>query len=297
MKELLERERELAAIEELLGRRNGVLTFEAGVGIGKTSLVRAACRRAQELGYEVLSARGSELEADYAFGVVRQLLERRLAGSGTDERASLLVGPAAAASPLLLGTAVKAPALDTSFALLHGLYWLAANLSAARPLLLAIDDAHWADEPSLQWFTYLARRLNGLSLVLLVALRPADPVFANTTLLALRAEAPATLRPALLSESAVGALVRATMGSKSNERLCEAVSIASGGNPLYVTELLRGLDEQHLSDIDPAKLLAGGIDGIGRRVIARVQRVGSAALRLARRGLVTVPEHRGQPGE
>ena len=281
VKELLERERELAAIEELLGRRNGVLTFEAGVGIGKTSLVRAACRRAQELGYEVLSARGSELEADYAFGVVRQLLERRLAGSGTDERASLLVGPAAAASPLLLGTAVKAPAVDTSFALLHGLYWLAANLSAARPLLLAIDDAHWADEPSLQWFTYLARRLNGLSLVLLVALRPADPAFANTMLLALRAEAPATLRPALLSESAVGALVRATMGSKSNERLCEAVSIASGGNPLYVTELLRGLDEQHLSDIDPAKLLAGGIEGIGRRVIARVQRVGSAALRLA----------------
>src|SRR5262249_47111033 len=106
------------------------------------------------------------------------------------------------------GESVEAFARDTSFAVLHGLYWLAANLSAARPLLLAIDDAHWADEPSLRWLTYLARRLDGLNLVLLVALRPADPAFANATLLALRAEVPTILRPALLSENAVGTLVR-----------------------------------------------------------------------------------------
>jgi hypothetical protein len=66
VKELLERERELVAVEELLKRRSGILTVEVGVGIGKTSLVRAACRRAQELGYDVLSARGSELEADFS---------------------------------------------------------------------------------------------------------------------------------------------------------------------------------------------------------------------------------------
>jgi hypothetical protein len=82
---------------------------------------------------------------------VRQLFERRLAVSGADERASLLAGPAAAAGPLLLGKPVEALVGDTSFAVLHGLYWLAANMSHARPLLLAIDDAHWADEPSLRW--------------------------------------------------------------------------------------------------------------------------------------------------
>ena len=204
MKELLERERELAVVEELLARRSGALAIEVGIGVGKTSLVQAACRRAQERGYEVLSARGSELEADFVFGVVRQLFERRLADAGADERGSLLVGPAAAAARLLLGKSVEALAGDTSFAILHGLYWLAANLSAARPLLLAIDDAHWVDEPSLRWLTYLARRLDGLNLVLLVAIRPGDPAFANATLLALRAEAPTTLRPALLSENAVG---------------------------------------------------------------------------------------------
>ena len=120
-------------------------------------------------------------------------------------------------------------------------------------------------------------------LVLLVALRPGDPAFANATLLALRAEAPTILRPALLSENAVGALVRTTLGSESNDGLCEAVWTASGGNPLYVTELLRALElnDRHLAEIDPAKLLVGGLEGIGRRVIARVRRVDPAALRLA----------------
>jgi len=209
---------------------------------------------------------------DFAFGVVRQLFERRLTGAGADERASLLIGPAAAVRPLLLGDSVEASAGDTSFAVLHGLYWLAANLSAARPLLLAIDDAHWADESSLRWLTYLARRLEGLNLVLLVALRPGDP--ANATLLALRAEALTTLRPALLSEKAVSAFVRATMGNRSNDGLCEAVWTASGGNPLYVTELLRGLElnGRHLAEIDPAEQLAGGLESIGRWVIGRVRR-------------------------
>src|SRR6185369_12389932 len=122
-----------------------------------------------ELDYDVLSARGSELEADFAFGVVRQLFERRLTNSKADERASLLVGPAAAMKPLISGDFPEDSARDSHFAVLHGLYWLAANLSAARPLLLAIDDAHWADESSLRWLPYLARRLDGLNLVLLLA--------------------------------------------------------------------------------------------------------------------------------
>ena len=249
MKALLERERELAAIGELLGRCSGLLAIEAGAGIGKTSLVQAACRRARELDYLVLSARGSELEVDFAFGVLRQLFERRLASAGADERGSLLVGPAAAAGPLLLGTAVEASAGDTLFAVLHGLYWLAANLSSARPLLLAIDDVHWADEPSSRWLTYFARRLEGLKVVLLVALRPCDRAFANASLLALRAEAPTILRPALLSERAVSALVRTIMGGRSDDRVCEALWTATGGNPLYLTELLRAveLNEQPLA--------------------------------------------------
>ena len=65
--------------------------------------------------------------------------------------------------------------------------------------------------------------------------------------------------------------------------LSDAVWTASGGNPLYVAELLRALElnDRHLAEIDPAELLVSGLEGIGRRVIARVRRVDPAALRLA----------------
>ena len=53
-----------------------MLVIEGRAGIGKTSLAEEACSRADELGHEVLRARGSELEAGFAFGVVRQLFER-----------------------------------------------------------------------------------------------------------------------------------------------------------------------------------------------------------------------------
>ncbi|MDQ3978771.1 MAG: hypothetical protein M3314_04365, partial [Actinomycetota bacterium] len=82
---LLEREDELAALEAVL-MEGGVLIVEGGAGIGKTSLLAAAAERAAEFGHEVLRGRGSELEAGFAFGVVRQLFERRLALASGDER-------------------------------------------------------------------------------------------------------------------------------------------------------------------------------------------------------------------
>ena len=61
---------------------------------------------------------------------------------------------------------------ESSYARLHGLYWLCANLAADAPLLVCVDDAQWADEPSLSFLGFLARRLEDLP-VALVARHPA----------------------------------------------------------------------------------------------------------------------------
>ena len=282
MEWLLEREVELAAVDELL-RRGGAVVVEGGAGVGKTSLLETACRWAAGLGHEVLRARGSELEAGFAFGVVRQLLERRLASAEVSERDALLAGPAGAVRPLLLGEVGEAPAWDTSFAVLHGLYWLAANLADRRPVLIAVDDVHWADEPSLRWLAHLAPRIEGLALALLVVLWPGGPVAAGVPLDALRAEASTVVRPALLSEVAVGAIVHAALGERASEELCAAVWSATGGNPLYVTELLRAVGRQQrpLLELDPGVLLASGREGVARRVLARVRALDPRALELA----------------
>jgi DNA-binding CsgD family transcriptional regulator len=279
---LRERERDLAAVEELLERWGGVLLIEGRAGVGKTSLVEVACSRAEELGHEVVRARGSELESGFAFGVVRQLFERRLAAAGESERAALLAGPAAAVRPLLSSEVSAQPAGDSWFAVLHGLYWLVVNFAASGPVLIAVDDAHWADEPSLRWLAYLAPRLEGLAAGMLVAMRQGDPAAMGAPLAAVRAQA-AVLRPALLSEQAVSSVVRAAAGGEASDELCAAVYAACGGNPLYLAELLRAAEDsgRPLAALPSAELLAGGLEGITRQVITRVNSMGPGALGLA----------------
>ena len=116
--------------------------------------------------------------------------------------------------PLLTAEPASQSPGESSFAVLHGLYWLVANLAVIRPLLIAVDDAQWADEPSLRWLAYLAPRLEGLAAGMLVAVRQGDPAVMAAPLLAVRAEA-AVVRPALLSQAGVGAMVRATAAGAS----------------------------------------------------------------------------------
>lgn len=118
----------------------GALVVEGPPGIGKTVLLAAARDAAGEEGFRVLRARGAELEREFAFGVVRQLVEPVVAGASQEERAWLLDGPPGVAARLLglPGLGVGLPegtplAPDPSFAVLHGLYWLCANLARSAP--------------------------------------------------------------------------------------------------------------------------------------------------------------------
>src|SRR5260370_5962512 len=63
---------------------------------------------------------------------------------------------------------------DPGFAVLHGLYWLFANLAAERPVALVVDDVHWADRASLRFLAFLLPRLEELRAMVLLAARPAE---------------------------------------------------------------------------------------------------------------------------
>src|SRR5215217_5567898 len=127
---LLERSAELARLESALGRaragRGTFVVIEGPAGIGKTALLAAARTAAADGGMRVLRSRGTELEREYAFGVVRQLFESPLADASELERADLLEGAAGVAAGLLglpgASRADGAPtsAVDPSFATLHG---------------------------------------------------------------------------------------------------------------------------------------------------------------------------------
>jgi len=75
-----------AGIAEAREGRGQLLVVQAAAGLGKTSLLAAACRTARDHGLRVLSARGSELESSFPFGVVRQLFESALYDASDVER-------------------------------------------------------------------------------------------------------------------------------------------------------------------------------------------------------------------
>jgi DNA-binding CsgD family transcriptional regulator/tetratricopeptide (TPR) repeat protein len=243
--DLLERDTELGALENLVGSGDagGVLmAIEGPPGIGKTALMAEAKSRGTEAGMRVLSARGSELERSFSFGVVRQLFEPLLA-SQSEELTDALAGAAALAEPLFNPERFNAETgADSSLATLHGLYWLSANLAARRPLLLTIDDLHWCDLPSLRWLAYLLPRMEGLALSFLVGLRPAeageDPGLLNQIV----ADPLATvIRPAPLSLEATMRFLREALSPSADDAFCAACHEETGGNPLLLRELVHAI--------------------------------------------------------
>src|SRR4029079_1713467 len=165
-------------------------------------------RRAEDAGLAVLRARGGELERDFAFGVVRQLFEPAVVADG-----GLFRGAAAPALQVFAADDGSQTAGDASFAVLHGLYWLVVNLSAERPLMLAVDDLHWCDHASLRFLAYLARRLEGIPVLVVAALRPSEPGLDTVLVGEITGDSgTVVLRPDPLSGPAVGELVRARLG-------------------------------------------------------------------------------------
>src|SRR5262245_19471766 len=167
----LELETIVAALDGVAGGAGRTLVGGGPAGSGKTALLGAARGGGLARGLAVASARGSDLEVAYAWGIVRQLFEPRLRGMSAAARARTLSGAAALAGPTVMpdGSHVEA---DASFGVLHGLYWLVAGLAAQRPQLLLVDDLHWADAASVRFLDFLANRIDTVPVLLLAARRP-----------------------------------------------------------------------------------------------------------------------------
>jgi predicted ATPase len=177
---LLERDGETAAlrvaVEQAAAGRGGVVLLEGPAGIGKTALVEAVGPIAGEHDALVLGARSSDLDRGFAFGVVHQLLEPALAALDAAARERAFAGAAGRAAPLFSdaqGTA--APAEDPEHAVLSGLFWLVANLADERPVVLRVDDLHWADVASVRFLEFLGRRIDDLPVLVVGSLRPNEP--------------------------------------------------------------------------------------------------------------------------
>ena len=284
--QLLDRGAEIAAIaaaiESACSGSGSALLVEGPAGIGKTRLLTHACDQAGQAGMTVLTARAAEFEDGYAWGVVRQLFEAEIRADGGQRRADDAVALAALAL-----TRDAQRGYEDSFAVLHGLYWLTADIAQQVPLLLAVDDLHWADQPSQRFVAHLARRLEGLAVLLVLTVRePRSGTAQQKSLIAgLAAEASViALRPAALGAAACAELVRGTLGADPSPAFQEACRELTGGNPLLLRGLLASLAAEGVqgTDAEVAHLRRLTPGSVSRSVLLQLGRMPAAALAAAR---------------
>ena len=297
---IFERESELAAVDEALGEltglrsdgaepsdrpRGALLAFAGRAGIGKTTLLAEVRRRAATRGCTVLAARGGDQEQRVAFHVARQLLQPQLAGSAeTDLRASLgswydIVGPALG----LCAPTDGAP--PDQQGLRDGLDWVLTHLAVLRaPMVLVLDDAHWADPESLGWLAAFAPRAEQLPLLVVVAYRPDELPDHAESFKGLPGRAggrPLDLEP--LSAAAVARLVRETLGAHADDAFCRECWAVTAGNPFETVELVAKVRDRGLTPTETGahllRDLAAAVKGSG--LVARLERLGTSTVRFA----------------
>ena len=260
------------------------IAVEGPAGVGKTALLGAARNAGEQAGMRVLSASGAELERELAFGVVRQLFERPLRGLSREGLSELLQGAPGLARAVVLDPDPSSTRPEAAQAAMHGLYWLAAELAAQRPLLVLVDDAHWADAPSLRWLAYLARRLEGVALLVVLGCRDAEPGADATLLEEVVSEAHAgELRPRPLSKAGVRRWLASSYEHEPSPEFVEAFFAATAGNPLLLGELAAELRAEALTTDSVAASRIAGIapPTVARSVLMRLARFGPDAVAVA----------------
>ncbi|MGW3027895.1 ATP-binding protein [Streptomyces sp. NPDC001221] len=294
---LFERHRELHGLDSAFsdlreaadgvsrGRRGGLLAFTGSAGLGKTTLLTEARVRAVARGCTVLSGHGGENEQGVAFRLVRRLLQPALAAMEEAERRELLGSWYDIVAAALGIEAQDAAHVPDPTAVRDGLDWVLTRLAVRRaPLVLLLDDMHWADEESLSWLASFAPRAEDLPLLIVVAYRPDElpPGAAVFRSLAERhGNRPYSLAP--LTAGGVARVLRDELGEQAEDGFCGECWAITGGSPFETVELAVRLGERRVRgtrrDVPVLRELASAVKGPG--LVERLQRLGTPTVRFA----------------
>lgn len=278
---LFERVHELERIEALLhalqASEGQVLSIEGAPGIGKTALLRHAEARAAAMGFRVLTATATEMEREFAYGVVRQHLEPELIRP--EGREQVFRGPASLAASALGGTVGAGATRGLAFAVLHGLFWSYLNVASEKPLLATVDDLHWADRPSLRLLVYLVRRLEGIPLSLILTAREDEEATDWKLTTELTSSATESLRPLSLSVQGVGQLIEVGLGIAPDARFSAECHSAGRGNPFVTRELIDAIRREGIDPTAEDALRVPGLipTNVLRVTLLRLEQLGSDA--------------------
>jgi ATP/maltotriose-dependent transcriptional regulator MalT len=243
------RAEELGSLERVLdeiGRaRPGAIELVGEPGIGKTRLLTELGARAELRGHLVLAGSASELERDLPFSVFVDALDEYV--EGLDPKRLAALDDDVQAELAHVFPSLSALARGRKVALQHERYRshravraLLEQLAATRPLVLVLDDFHWADSASVELLGALLRRLPAEAVLIALADRPRQMPEG------LAAALERARREGVLTRIGLGALslteAREFLGEALDATAAAALHEESGGNPFYLEQLARSLE-------------------------------------------------------
>src|SRR5215470_12328439 len=247
--QLVGRAGELGSLEGILGELDrgcpGAIEVAGEPGIGKTRLLRELAARSGARGHLVLSGAASEFENDLPFSVFVDALDEYVAGLEPGRLAVLddaVQAELAHVFPSLSALAAgREVALQSERYRIHrAVRQLLEQLAAPAPLVLVLDDVHWADSASVELLGALLRRPPAAAVLIAWAVRP------RQTPERLSAALERAHRAATLTRIELGAMTpgeaREFLGATVDAAEAAVLYQDSGGNPFYLEQLARSLE-------------------------------------------------------
>ena len=293
---LFGREADVARLQDRLHeaiRGHGhVATVVGEAGIGKTRLVSTLAAAAVAQGCLVLIGRCHEGDSILPFAPWVDACRAGRLGADDEIVASLHPARRAELARLLpeIGIPGLPPPSDSPLPLFESVAELLEHVAAHQPLVLVLEDMHWADEMSLRLLAFVRRRLTAWPALLIVTAREedlADAALAQRTMGELSRTPPATpVRLAPLSRAHIALIVRALARVGSDEttlaQLEEGIWAMSEGNPLVAVEAMLDVASQRATDGPSERPSELSLPERVRELIARrLDRLGALSQSLA----------------
>jgi DNA-binding CsgD family transcriptional regulator len=233
-----------AALDALEAGRSDCVAIDGEPGIGKTHLLTELHRRAEERGYLVVGGSATEFERDLPFGVWADALDAYVASQELELDESWTAESARELDDILPSLRRAAPSRrgavpDERYRAHRASRKLLELLAQERPLVVVLDDLHWADEASVELLGALLRRGPEAPVLLALAFRRAQAPARLSAALATRVARPISLEP--LAEAEVSELLAGV-----EPRAAAAIYRHGGGNPFYLHQLRRAGEEGRL---------------------------------------------------
>ncbi|HUO72213.1 MAG TPA: AAA family ATPase [Solirubrobacteraceae bacterium] len=268
---LVGRDNELAELDSALDRLAAgepwLLQIVGEPGIGKSRLLAELRRRGEDRGYLVLDGRAAEFERDIPFGLIVDALNDYLASLDPEMLCALDGDPLRQLGAIFPSLARDDASTERGggaerYRLHYAVRSVLERLAERQPMVLALDDVHWADAASVEMLTHLLRRVRG-PLLTAIAYRPAP-----TRLLAALEGSARGGRGSRLELAPLTPEEAAQLAGPEVDPVIRALLYQeSGGNPFYIEQLARARHLQELGDVHHARRAP---EAVPRAVIAAI---------------------------